>query len=234
MTRRALLILVAVALATPRAAPEPTAASTVGPQGQLGAPHGLERLASGLSRGLDTAPEVVQTGAHGGAPSASSPEPVGRPPGPGSRPQSKAAFTSDQPAPPYESEGGPGSPSATTNQSPIATDLVASRTGTGADVAFQGILAYADPAYGPLYLALREPRGTVVEICGPADCLTRTSTDFGPVLPLWQAGRIADVSAADFPRICGVPLRFGLCPGSYLVLKRPRIALPNTATGGTP
>ena len=98
-------------------------------------------------------------------------------------------------------------------------------TGTPADFTSQGSIAWAAPKYGPLYLALPEPRGTVARICGPADCVTRTSTDYGPDQRIYP-DRIADVSARDFPAICGVPLSFGRCPGSVTILSRPK--LPET------
>jgi hypothetical protein len=88
-------------------------------------------------------------------------------------------------------------------------------------VTFSGILAYASPSYGPDYLAIRQPRGTTVEICGPADCVTRVSTDFGPSPWMARQGRIADLSARDFEQVCGVPLSFGLCNGTLTLKAAP-------------
>jgi hypothetical protein len=94
----------------------------------------------------------------------------------------------------------------------------------------QGVWAWADASYGARYLATPEKRGTRLQVCGPMDCLTLTTNDVGPTLSLQRAGRIGDLSASVFQRICG-ELRFGICPGSYMVLHRaPRITLPETAT----
>jgi hypothetical protein len=76
-----------------------------------------------------------------------------------------------------------------------------------------GKLSYVSARYGPEYLALPEPRGTVATVCGPADCVTRRSTDYGPDQRV-HPDRIADLSAADFVRVCGVPLSAGLCDGT--------------------
>jgi hypothetical protein len=123
---------------------------------------------------------------------------------------------------------------ATANLSILSTRLAVGAvapggqfTGTPADVTYQGTIAYADPKYGPLYLALPEPRGTVARICGPAGCVTRTSTDYGPDQRV-HPDRIADVSSTDFVTICGVPLEFGLCPGSVTIERRPSVTLPPT------
>ncbi|MBI3978669.1 MAG: hypothetical protein HY331_10845 [Chloroflexi bacterium] len=112
----------------------------------------------------------------------------------------------------------------------LLAGLAGSTTFSAANATYQGTIAYADPSYGPLYLALPEPRGTVATICGPADCVTRTSTDVGPDLEMQRAGRIADVSARDFETICGVPLRYGLCSGTVTIERRPRVTLPPTST----
>jgi hypothetical protein len=100
-------------------------------------------------------------------------------------------------------------------------------------VIFEGTLAYADPSYGPLYLAIRQPRGSRVEVCGPAACLDRVSTDFGPSPWMASQGRIADVSSVDFEALCGLSAAqrviFGTCPGTVTIEQRP---LPQTSTGG--
>jgi hypothetical protein len=76
-----------------------------------------------------------------------------------------------------------------------------------------GTLSYVDPSYGPLYLALPFPRGTVATVCGPADCVLRRSTDFGPDQRI-HPDRIADLSARDWMVVCGQPLSAGLCAGT--------------------
>ncbi len=105
-------------------------------------------------------------------------------------------------------------------------ELLPAITGAPA-VTSAGSLAYADPGFGRWYLALPEPIGTVAVVCGPAACVTRTSTDYGPDQRK-HPERIADLSARDFSRVCGVPLSFGLCPGTYTILSRPRATLPPT------
>jgi hypothetical protein len=49
--------------------------------------------------------------------------------------------------------------------------------------------------------AMRLPRGTIVLVCGPAACLERVVTDYGPAAP----GRIIDLYRPDFFEICGCP-----------------------------
>lgn len=69
--------------------------------------------------------------------------------------------------------------------------------------ATSGLASFVAPAFGSRYLALPAGRGIRVTICGPAGCVTRTSTDAGPDRAMQRAGRIADLSWADFRRICG-------------------------------
>lgn len=83
------------------------------------------------------------------------------------------------------------------------------------------------------YLAIPLGPGVRIRICGPAACLEATSTDAGPDRSMLLAGRIADLDITRFETVCGVPARFGLCPGSWVVLKRaPDPTLPPTDTGG--
>lgn len=56
-------------------------------------------------------------------------------------------------------------------------------------------------------------RGTVATICGAGGCVTRRSTDYGPDQRV-HPNRIADLSAADFVFVCGLPLSAGLCKGT--------------------
>jgi len=83
----------------------------------------------------------------------------------------------------------------------------------------QRILALAPAAsvtgiastYGPGfdgYLALPAGPGIHVRICGAGGCIDRVSNDAGPVPSLH---RVADLSVADFERVCGVPWTRGLC-----------------------
>ena len=93
-----------------------------------------------------------------------------------------------------------------------------------AAIARLGVWAWADPAHGARYLAIPAGAGHIVRVCGPAACLLRVSTDAGPVPSLQRAGRIGDLSAADFTAICRVPLALGLCQGSWTIEGR----LPET------
>lgn len=80
-------------------------------------------------------------------------------------------------------------------------------------LAVSGIASFVGPSYGPEYLALPEGPGVTVRICGPAACVTRTSTDAGPDLAMQRARRVADLSFADFAEVCGCdPWLVGLTP----------------------
>jgi hypothetical protein len=70
-----------------------------------------------------------------------------------------------------------------------------------------------------------------VYICGPVACVVRTSTDAGPDLAMQRAGRVADLSFADFRRVCGCdPWAVGL----VRVTVAPIPAPPVTSTKETP
>ena len=103
------------------------------------------------------------------------------------------------------SSRGGGSKPETAASSPAPTGGIGS-------VLIGGVISYVGPRFGPSYLALPFPRGTVAQVCGPLGCITRRSTDFGPDQRV-HPNRIADVSASDFTAICG-PLSIGLCRGS--------------------
>jgi hypothetical protein len=75
-----------------------------------------------------------------------------------------------------------------------------------------GIASYVAASYGPRYLALPVGPGHRVEICGAGGCVTRTSNDAGPDLEMQRAGRIADLSLADWEHVCGLPALRGTCP----------------------
>lgn len=85
----------------------------------------------------------------------------------------------------------------------------------------QGDIAYAEQ---PGYVAIPIGPGHRIRICGPADCVDVTSTDAGPNHKMLVAGRIADLALRStageswWERICGVPKRFGLCPGSWTLI----------------
>ena len=79
-----------------------------------------------------------------------------------------------------------------------------------------GFAAYALPFHGRLYLALPEGPGVRVRICagsGIVSCIIRTSTDAGPSLEMQRVGRLADLSFADFAKLCDCwPPAVGLLP----------------------
>ena len=67
--------------------------------------------------------------------------------------------------------------------------------------------------YGPGYaglIALPEGRGIRVRICGPARCVVRTSNDAGPSRKMQRRGRIVDLDARTFTKVCGCGWRTGL------------------------
>ena len=103
----------------------------------------------------------------------------------------------------------------------------------------QGEISHMGPEYPRSYLALPCKHGNMrchltVRLCGPADCVTMRQTDYGPSQRIYP-DRIADVSVAVFERICGVPARFGLCPGSWTAVEsRPRVTLPPTDSEENP
>lgn len=66
----------------------------------------------------------------------------------------------------------------------------------------EGIASFVGPKYGSAYLALPAGRGITATICAGPRCVTRVSTDAGPALFLQRRGRIADLSYADFRRLC--------------------------------
>ena len=70
-------------------------------------------------------------------------------------------------------------------------------------IPLRGVASFMAPGYGARYLALPGGPGITVRICGPAACVVRTSTDAGPDLAMQRAGRVADLSFADFALVCG-------------------------------
>jgi hypothetical protein len=104
--------------------------------------------------------------------------------------------------------------------------------GTIHEVSRDGNISHMGAGYPRSYLALPCKHGNIrcdltVRLCGPADCVTMEQTDYGPSQRV-HPDRIADVSVAVFERICGVPARYGLCPGSWTAV----VALPETDQEG--
>jgi hypothetical protein len=87
-------------------------------------------------------------------------------------------------------------------------------------VTYTGVASWMPAKYGRDYLAMREPRGTVVELCGPGGCWTAAVNDYGPSKRI-HPDRIADVAVGHWEAICGVPRSLGLCPVSATIRSRP-------------
>jgi hypothetical protein len=78
------------------------------------------------------------------------------------------------------------------------------------------------------YVAIPLGPGIRIRVCGPADCITVTSTDAGPNRASLLAGRIMDLDIGRWERVCGMPARFGLCPGSWVRVGASSPTLPPT------
>jgi hypothetical protein len=75
--------------------------------------------------------------------------------------------------------------------------------------------------YGPGYdglTASRWPRGSVLRICGPSRCVTRTTNDYGPSLRF--PTRIVDLDVPTFELTCGCSWYMGLEPVEVTVIHR--------------
>jgi len=111
-------------------------------------------------------------------------------------------------------------------QVPAAGDMVATPaqlSGSIGHAMIGGRASWVRPSLGSRYLAMRLPKGTLVRICG-AGCVVRAVNDYGPSAKI-RPRRIADLSAADFERVCG-PLSMGVCQVRVLLLDR--VELPAT------
>ena len=111
----------------------------------------------------------------------------------------------------------------------LAFILTASQVGT---VLTAGTASHVGTQFGRGYLALPEHRwgqpGIPVKVCGPADCVTRVSTDAGPNLEMQRQGRVVDLNAWDFEKVCGCPASDGLVDVTVEYLES--IPLPPTDT----
>lgn len=110
-----------------------------------------------------------------------------------------------------------------------ALALIVALSGAVGTPLYSGNANYAAPSHGDQYLAMRLPRGTIVEICGAGTCHRMRVNDFGPVA---STGDIADISLYWFSRICGYSIEEaklrGECP--VVVEEFGRVALPATDT----
>lgn len=95
-----------------------------------------------------------------------------------------------------------------------------------------GTASHVGTRFGDRYLALPEGPGVLVEVCGNAACVTRRSTDAGPDLAMQRQGRVVDLNAYDFERVCGCPASVGLIEVTVEYLAE--IELPATDTEGNP
>jgi hypothetical protein len=95
-----------------------------------------------------------------------------------------------------------------------------------------GTASHVGTQFGPDYLALPEHQwdepGLLVRICGDGGCITRRSTDAGPDLAMQRDGRVADLNAWDFERVCGCDASTGLTHVTVEYIGE--IALPATST----
>lgn len=74
----------------------------------------------------------------------------------------------------------------------------------------RGVASHYGRAYGAHWLALPEGPGVRVRVTGPGGSVVRTSNDAGPDLAMQRAGRVVDLSWADFRAICGCTVDVGL------------------------
>jgi hypothetical protein len=93
-------------------------------------------------------------------------------------------------------------PSPTTGTRPASVKAPPDLRTPPASSIVKGKASFVGPSYGSRYLALPEGPGVTVTICHASRCVTRRSTDAGPDRAMQRAGRVADLSWADFRRLC--------------------------------
>lgn len=102
------------------------------------------------------------------------------------------------------------------------------------ELAIRGDANFADPGYGPGYLAVREwPVGTRVTVCGEGDCARMRVTSYGPAK---RTGDIADIGLRTFAKVCGYTVREARIRGECTVTISAGwrdVALPPTDTAWT-
>lgn len=106
----------------------------------------------------------------------------------------------------------------------IDAKLAASAVGT---VMVAGQANFANPSHGSDYLAMRLPRGTVVQLCGAGGCWTGTVNDYGPVE---ATGDIADIALVRFAHVCGYSIAEAKLRGECAVTAEYGWTLPPTDT----
>jgi hypothetical protein len=111
----------------------------------------------------------------------------------------------------------------------LAVLLALGAIGTPASIE-KGRANFAEPSHGIDYLALREKRGTLVEICGAGGCLRMVSTDYGPDK---DTGDLADIALVRFAAVCGwsvsVARRMGECDVTIEKLRVPHAPATDVA-----
>ncbi len=95
-------------------------------------------------------------------------------------------------------------PRVTSRAAPAKAKKPVASTPRTPKAVFHGLASWYDNGT----TAMRLPRGTRVKICGPAGCVTRTISDWGPAKRL--GNRVVDLTPADFRRITGKSLGAGL------------------------
>ena len=106
-------------------------------------------------------------------------------------------------------------PATPVRESPVGSAAVQpALTKTGLPESTAGTASTYGPGFDG-YLALPAGSGIHVRICGAGGCIDRVSNDKGPVPSLH---RVADLSVADFEKVCGLPWTRGLCRVSVEVL----------------
>lgn len=94
--------------------------------------------------------------------------------------------------------------------------------------AVQGPANYASASHGPVYLAMRLPRGSVVDIEGPGGSwIGATVNDYGPSK---AGGKVADIALVHWLDICALPKSRGTCDVVITIRSRGPVRLPATDT----
>jgi hypothetical protein len=133
-------------------------------------------------------------------------------------------------APTSATQPAPVTSSGTGNEQGTQAPAAGSRTpaprpyGAVGTPVIHGLASWVSASLGARYLAARVPRGTLLQVCGPLACMTRTVTDYGPSKRVFP-GRVVDLSRADFVTVCGDPERLGVCP---VDVQRVSLSLPRT------
>ena len=109
----------------------------------------------------------------------------------------------------------PAQPSSGASSALVVRDVpkystVAAGTAVMPPSSITGNAGWAVPSLGASYLAVRLPRGTLVSVCGPGDCWTTHTTDYGPSSRIRPA-RVADIAVGQWQRVCGMSPSRGLC-----------------------